>query len=113
CLHRRVRRPPRPTLLPYTTLFRSLASDPRQGLAFENPAHHVPHYLRRVGIDLQRDPTAGYRDRAVAECHDAPREPSQALQLGVARPAPLLDRRILALSRGVVDVRDLPAALRT
>src|SRR3712207_7085260 len=40
-----VRRPPRSTLLPYTTLFRSLAdrlSDPPDGAA-NRPAHHPAH----------------------------------------------------------------------
>src|SRR5690606_41329084 len=41
CLFQRIRRPPRPTLFPYTTLFRSAAVDARQGAAPQRAGRHL------------------------------------------------------------------------
>src|SRR2546429_4349383 len=42
-----IRRPPRSTLFPYTTLFRSLAFEQRPGRAFR-PRRPLRHQVRRV-----------------------------------------------------------------
>src|SRR5205823_14486574 len=46
-----IRRPPRSTLFPYTTLFRSLRRDSALGLAPSGA--HDPHAFRRVGARLR------------------------------------------------------------
>src|SRR5256885_9466692 len=41
-----IRRPPRSTLFPYTTLFRSVAADPLAALLAERTRLHHPRYWR-------------------------------------------------------------------
>src|SRR3712207_7088333 len=58
-----IRRPPRSTLFPYTTLFRSTVAPPRRGrLGSADPA---PHHLRSPGAPLGR----GGRAAALALTH--------------------------------------------
>src|SRR5258705_8056776 len=42
-----IRRPPRSTLFPYTTLFRSLPRVPRRALRLADPPRHLPPRRRR------------------------------------------------------------------
>src|SRR5258705_1237070 len=70
-----IRRPPRSTLFPYTTLFRSLAATARVSSAHHGPRirGHLPHQVsaahqdrRPVLHELQRiraSPSGGQRDR--------------------------------------------------
>src|SRR6266567_5030944 len=52
-----IRRPPRSTLFPYTTLFRSRDGDPRSG------AEEARRHLDRAGAILGRDRRAALGDR--------------------------------------------------
>src|SRR3712207_8119024 len=50
-----IRRPPRSTLFPYTTLFRSAAADVQQRQRSGAPAHPPPgSEERQLGLDLAR-----------------------------------------------------------
>src|SRR2546426_5465915 len=53
-----IRRPPRSTLFPYTTLFRSLPFD-RRHLHSGNSTRHDALELREVGGHVQRKPMPG------------------------------------------------------
>src|SRR3989454_7154034 len=50
-----IRRPPRSTLFPYTTLFRSPRSDPHRAAA----ARHALHVQRRLARALERPDAVG------------------------------------------------------
>jgi len=60
-----IRRPPRSTLFPYTTLFRSLQRVPaaaaRGRRAADAAVHRRPHRARLVGVDLSRRKAIGRR----------------------------------------------------
>src|SRR5256885_5611633 len=49
-----IRRPPRSTLFPYTTLFRSVRRQNRQPLASRVDERHHDALVRRLRIDLSR-----------------------------------------------------------
>src|SRR3712207_8075986 len=55
-----IRRPPRSTLFPYTTLFRSLEGDPL------DLAHHLGHVRRALDVDehLDRHVAVGVAERS-------------------------------------------------
>src|SRR3712207_8822525 len=64
-----IRRPPRSTLFPYTTLFRSQSSSSSQGNARQQPPCHG--YIHRDGarwLSSQGTPTRLRRLRAYAPC---------------------------------------------
>src|SRR3712207_6848352 len=54
-----IRRPPRSTLFPYTTLFRSLAAADRQA----RPGHPVPPGDRAALLELPQGPGPRHQDR--------------------------------------------------
>src|SRR3712207_7904929 len=47
-----IRRPPRSTLFPYTTLFRSLGIDPANLRHYEHPQEKLSHYSKRT-VDIE------------------------------------------------------------
>src|SRR3712207_8080075 len=55
-----IRRPPRSTLFPYTTLFRSLTDDPRLGLDVEASTVTTYHPIMKLGLLVEGD-----ADRAI------------------------------------------------
>src|SRR3712207_6937758 len=67
-----IRRPPRSTLFPYTTLFRSLAASVRDGQAPQKAA--VPMGYRRATLGLSRPWAMG------------PRPPANPVRLGAIVP---------------------------
>src|SRR3989475_10778533 len=57
-----IRRPPRSTLFPYTTLFRSLPIQPQGALGHEAWLREPTHGIERVAHDGERHVGAGDRD---------------------------------------------------
>src|SRR2546425_12202493 len=82
-----IRRPPRSTLFPYTTLFRSTAGDPveRDAALGVELEHAHPHGVPAVGGHDQRAGLAGARARHVG-AHDA--RLRGGLEDGRSRPQP-------------------------
>src|SRR3712207_7065080 len=65
-----IRRPPRSTLFPYTTLFRSITRRLVRGLCFYNGDHKVPRVPKQVVRSLLRTAlslAAGNNDAPVSE----------------------------------------------
>src|SRR3712207_7152724 len=77
-----IRRPPRSTLFPYTTLFRSEAFFPGIGWATFDPTPDVAPARSQLGPDVFGDRTAG-EDRAVREgdAESAPRSEEHTSEL--------------------------------
>src|SRR2546425_12326316 len=102
-----IRRPPRSTLFPYTTLFRSLVgadnlgsptlvdshrSDAFTMLAFSPPTEPEPPDRRWRGRSLRQDPPApGDQASALADTRDPPGEREHRLALRRIRPARRVD----------------------
>src|SRR5687767_15532891 len=61
-----IRRPPRSTLFPYTTLFRSRAAAAGSRARRSDRARPLPRALARLGAAAPRARWAARRDRAVA-----------------------------------------------
>src|SRR5690242_20939587 len=64
-----IRLPPRSTLFPYTTLFRSHPDPPSGGPALHAPADHAAGNLRRPGGDRHRERPAVPRPHRRSEEH--------------------------------------------
>src|SRR2546422_10834090 len=88
-----IRRPPRSTLFPYTTLFRSLAAADR---ARDLDARHTRHARKRRGQLVDHGPHGGERRTLPARLHEGER----------------LQDLLLALLAEVGQGADLPGARR-
>src|SRR2546430_505797 len=105
-----IRRPPRSTLFPYTTLFRSHADDLRPEL-HDQP---VPEPGRAVGIVRAREVVAEARERQVHEARVAAADrvhQDVAVVVQEAADAVRIAVDPRQLARGVVRVDDEPERL--
>src|SRR2546429_5654601 len=91
-----IRRPPRSTLFPYTTLFRSHVHDMVVAEAVELLGRHPPHHVRRDHVERSEEHTSELQSRLHLVCRlllekKKKRYMQLELQLHLPTPYPWVD----------------------